>query len=168
MRRLGSLARERPALAAASALFLALIGVLAVAVLAGQDTQRERSAGTGQVSGGGPAATSDGSSERAGAPDVSDGAPRGEAAQAGGAGGRSDPVRPEPPDSRASPTAYRGQTMVPDHLVGQRGEVSREDLRLSGLRGRIAGPEDAPVCAAQPSQSSLVAKGSTVVLRTRC
>ena len=58
--------------------------------------------------------------------------------------------------------------LVPDELIGQAGEVSKEDLRLSELRGRIRGPADAAVCAVDPPEGSVVGKGATVLLLTRC
>ena len=57
---------------------------------------------------------------------------------------------------------------MPDELIGQVGEVSKEDLRLSDLRGQILGPADAAVCAVDPPEGSVVREGATVLLLTRC
>jgi len=78
---------------------------------------------------------------------------------------RSSASTPPQPSGGAS----RGsKILVPDELIGQEGEVSKEDLRLSDLRGQVRGPADAFVCAADPPEGSVVTKGSTVILLTRC
>jgi hypothetical protein len=171
MRRLRSVATERPALAVAIALVLVLIGAVVLAAIVTQsDGPGDRPVTGGQADRYGQTAARDAGRDRGRGGDSLERPAR----DSGGPGRRDErtnagAVRPERPDSRVSLPRARGKkTMVPDHLLGQRGEVSREDLRLSGLRGRIAGPEDAAVCAVRPAQSSLVAKGSTVVLKTRC
>jgi PASTA domain len=83
--------------------------------------------------------------------------------------GEGKPAPMPPPTPRSAGDSPGGRrTTVPDELMGQNAEESKEDLRLSDLRGRIQGAADGAVCEVDPPQGKVVNKGSTVTLRTEC
>ena len=121
MRRLRSIASDRRALAVAAALALFLVSLVVVAVIVAQgDAPRDR-----------PVPTASERLDREARAGVEKSRAARARADESRLANRTDAgdVPPERPDKRAS-RSYRGQTMVPDELIGQRGEVSHEDVRL--------------------------------------
>jgi hypothetical protein len=93
--------------------------------------------------------------------------------RSGNEGGRqpersANEASPSTPTRRSDGTSRSSQTPVPEELVGQEAEVSKDDLKLSELRGTIRGRADKFVCAVDPPEGTLVTKGSTIVLKTHC